>query len=194
VLALRSSATKPPAGSRCSKLSSTRRSFRSRTYLLRCSSSGRPRESCSPMPWAIDRGTSAGSVIPARETKCTPSGYSSATPAASSMDNLVLPQPPGPVRSAACCALTGAEHRPVRAAVPQNSSAGEAVHLEHRRCGRFLPTRHRAAYPRSRSSSSNIASLEQAGAWRGAVFAGQQRASLLNRGKAGVTGGRSALR
>src|SRR6266571_5164192 len=50
------------------------------------------------MPWAIETGTSDGSLIAASGTKCTPVGKSFIARAASAMDNLVLPQPPGPVR------------------------------------------------------------------------------------------------
>src|SRR5690348_16079127 len=46
---------------------------------------------------AIEAGTSDGSLIAASGTKCTPSGKRPAAPAASAMDSLVLPQPPGPV-------------------------------------------------------------------------------------------------
>src|SRR5690348_13056181 len=46
---------------------------------------------------AIEAGTSDGSLIAASGTKCTPSGKPPAAPAASAMDSLVLPQPPGPV-------------------------------------------------------------------------------------------------
>src|SRR5262249_4369378 len=55
------------------------------------------RASCSPMLCAIEAGTSDGSLIAASGTKCTPSGKPPAAPAASAMDSLVLPQPPGPV-------------------------------------------------------------------------------------------------
>ena len=55
------------------------------------------RESCSPMLWAIETGTRAGSFIAASDTKWTPAGKSSATAVATAIANLVLPQPPAPV-------------------------------------------------------------------------------------------------
>ena len=55
--------------SRCSKLSSTIRSCRSRNWLTRCSISGRSRASCNPMLWAIVDGTSPGSRTGASGTK-----------------------------------------------------------------------------------------------------------------------------
>jgi hypothetical protein len=57
-----------------------------------------PRESCSPMPWAIETATNDASLIAASGTKRTPPGKAPITLATSAMDNLVLPQPPGPVR------------------------------------------------------------------------------------------------
>ena len=50
------------------------------------------------MPWAIETGTNDASLIAASGTKRTPPGKAPITSAASAMDNLVLPQPPGPVR------------------------------------------------------------------------------------------------
>ena len=51
------------------------------------------------MPWAIRAtGTNDASLIAASGTKRTPSGKAPTTRAASAIDNLVLPQPPGPVR------------------------------------------------------------------------------------------------
>ena len=55
--------------SRCSKLSRTIRSCRSRNWLTRCSIKGRSLASCSPMLWAIVEGTSPGSRIGASGTK-----------------------------------------------------------------------------------------------------------------------------
>ena len=55
--------------SRCSKLSSTISSCRSRSWLTRCSIKGRSLASCSPMLWAIVEATSPGSRTGASGTK-----------------------------------------------------------------------------------------------------------------------------
>ena len=49
------------------------------------------------MLWAIETGTSDGSLIAASDTNCTPSAKRSVAPAARAIAILVLPQPPGPV-------------------------------------------------------------------------------------------------
>jgi hypothetical protein len=93
-LPFNSSTTTWPAARRCSKLSRTMRSFLSRRWAARCSSNVQPRETCSPMDWAMDEGTSPGSLTGASGTKYTPSGKSPATSAARRMQRRVLPLPP----------------------------------------------------------------------------------------------------
>ena len=99
------------AGTRCSTLSSSRRSSASRSRCSTSSSGERAPLSRSPSAWAIVEATSDGSRSGASATKWTPSSKPGAARAASSSARRVLPVPPGPV-----IVSSGLPGPPIRAA------------------------------------------------------------------------------
>ncbi len=96
-LARSKSPTSGAASSTCSKLSRMSRTLRSRTKSSNRSAGVRWPASWSPIAPTMADATSAGSVTGSRATKNAPSGYSSATSAATWRLSRVLPVPPGPV-------------------------------------------------------------------------------------------------
>ena len=83
-----------PRPRRCSRLSSTRSARCLRGPRRAVVEQRAPGDSRTPTTRAIAAGTSAGSEIEARPTRCT--GRSTAAAAAASSASLLLPAPPGP--------------------------------------------------------------------------------------------------
>ena len=92
------SATSGAAATRCSKLSSTSSSRRSRRNAISRSTIVSSPATRTPRTWAMADATRSGSEIEAKPTNHTPPGKSSTRSAATRIASRVFPTPPGPVR------------------------------------------------------------------------------------------------